>query len=133
MNIYSMNYKKPSIIEPDEGVFINEIRELVSENRIHSARQKLNEGLKIYPDSKKLLKCYEVLRPPKIISNSLPAGKNRKKERQWLKKHSDEYKGNWVALYDDILIAKHPDLKQVLKKAKKKYQLNDILLHFIPK
>lgn len=39
-------------------------------------------------------------------------------ERQWLREHSEEYAGQYVALWGDTLVAHGPDARKVLAEAR---------------
>ena len=53
----------------------------------------------------------------KIIATDLPV-RDFSREHAWLKKHRDEYDGQWVALNGDKLIAAGFDGKEVARKAR---------------
>ena len=97
------------------------------------ARKIIEKAVKIFPESIRLNKIFNVLKPPEIISKKLPARKSCVKELKWLKENEYRYRGYWVALFEDNLIAKDIRIKNVLNKAKRNYNLQDILLHYIPK
>ena len=55
---------------------------------------------------------------PRVIAKDLPV-KDRSREAEWLRKHHDEYAGQWVALDGENLIASGNDLKQVATTARR--------------
>ncbi|MEK6288064.1 MAG: DUF5678 domain-containing protein [Acidobacteriota bacterium] len=55
---------------------------------------------------------------PRVLARNLPI-KDRSREVQWLKKHRDEYAGQWIALDGEKLVASGDDLKQVVSTARR--------------
>ena len=55
---------------------------------------------------------------PRVLAKNLPI-KDRTREVGWLKKHRDEYAGQWIALDGEKLIASGDDLKQVVSTARR--------------
>ena len=54
---------------------------------------------------------------PRVLAGNLLI-KDRSREEIWLRKHRDEYAGQWVALDGENLIASGDDLKLVAKTAR---------------
>lgn len=54
--------------------------------------------------------------PPRIVGTYEP--KDRTKENDWLRLHSGEYAGQWVALDGDRLVGHGHNLKEVVKTVK---------------
>lgn len=116
-----------------EEMIFKSIQKDISQDNIEEARQQINSTIEYLPHSNRLNKLKKLLEPPRVISSSLSASKNRDKERDWLKKNSKKFKGKWVALVDDKLIAFNKSISVVIRKTKKKYDLKEVLLHFIPR
>ena len=55
---------------------------------------------------------------PRVLAKDLPI-RDRSREAEWLRKHRDEYAGQWVALDGERLIASGQDLKQVATTARR--------------
>ena len=55
---------------------------------------------------------------PRVLARDLPI-RDRSREAGWLRKHRDEYAGQWVALDGERLIASGNDLKQVATTARR--------------
>ncbi|MBN2366248.1 MAG: hypothetical protein JXL67_08765 [Calditrichaeota bacterium] len=116
-----------------EYIILEEIKRNIREDKIELARKNVAGALKDFPNSERINRIYKVLQPPKVLSTKLPARKSSEKEIKWLRENGSKYAGNWVALYDENLLACDPKLKIVLREAKKRYPLKDVLVHFIPK
>jgi hypothetical protein len=59
------------------------------------------------------------------VNGELPKGEDpnepdpsRRREMQWLSEHREEYAGQYVALWGDILVAHGPDARKVLAEAR---------------
>jgi uncharacterized protein DUF5678 len=55
---------------------------------------------------------------PRILNKDLCI-RDRSRETEWLRKHRDEYAGQWVALDGERLIASGDDLKEVASTARR--------------
>jgi hypothetical protein len=70
-------------------------------------------GREQYPENRDLQKYATVLAPVEVIERNLPPDPGLKDNRDWLKAHKDEYKGQWVALQQGELIGASPSLKDL--------------------
>lgn len=70
-------------------------------------------GRERYPENRDLQKYATVLAPVDVIERNLPPDPSLKDNRDWLKAHKDEYKGQWVALQQGKLIGASPSLKDL--------------------
>ena len=76
-----------------------------------------NEFVRIVLEEKLSFKLSRPNFPAKIIATDVPV-RDFSLTREWLKKHRDEYDGQYVALDGDKLIAAGFDAKEVAKKAR---------------
>lgn len=87
----------------------SQIRSLIAEERISSARLLADGAVRRHPDSEELKKLQEVLYPGEVTRRHLPDSSHRS-NMEWLTQHQDEHRGKWVALLDGQLIAANTDL-----------------------
>lgn len=81
---------------------LTKIRELLSEGEILEARQRFGElpgAIRNLPVNQLLARALAV--PDAGLSD---VGSGHRISRQWIREHSDEYKGKWVALFNDKLL-----------------------------
>jgi hypothetical protein len=89
-----------------------------------SARRMSERGAALHPHHEVVQRYARVLAPPIILRTDLPADPSVTANANWLKKHSSEYSGHWIALRNgellnsadsfDRLIAKIPSKTGVL-------------------
>ncbi len=89
------------------------IRRLIEKDQVASARQLLAIALLSEPSEPSLIRLQGVLAPPRV-SRRPGTGVPRDGEYRWLSRHADEYRGQWVAVMGDQLIAHSPHLKDLL-------------------
>ena len=124
----------PSTPDPKERTpesFLEEILVALGLGAEKRARRITEEGLAFYPNHEKLLQYRHFLRP--AGSRVVPGGPNAGDPRpsyEWIKRHSGEYRGNWVALFKGELIAASESFNEVLEAARN-LDSRDTILHFI--
>lgn len=77
-----------------------------------TARQISAEGHQLYPEDAELAKMARILAPPKLLGTS-PANPSRRLDQEWLRHHAHEYRGQWLALKDGVLVAAAPTAQQL--------------------
>lgn len=70
-----------------------------------AARNLAVAGAKRFPQSEELQRMAFVLGPARIVQTDVPPDPSRKGDQEWLRVHSQDYKGKWVAILDGQLIA----------------------------
>lgn len=75
------------------------------------ARRLATDGNERYPRHQELQKYARFLAPPEVLHRNLPPDPTLRANRDWLKTHRDEYKGQWVALLNGELLGAAPKLK----------------------
>ena len=98
--------------------YVSQIRKLVQEERIGAARQLVEEALRECPDDPDLLKWKEVLAPA-FVYGRRPVNFEGTPEHGWIVAHAAEYKGQWVAVLDEELLAHAPTQMELIAKLKK--------------
>lgn len=78
-----------------------------------AARQVSSDGLKHYPDDPDMQKYARGLAPPEVISRDLPPNPTLAANREWLKTHSNMYRGQWVAVRNGNLLGASSSLKEL--------------------
>jgi hypothetical protein len=78
------------------------------------ARQLSERALTRHPGDPDLRKLNRLLSPPRIISSTLPPTADIEANRGWLKEHSAQYAGRWVALRAGELLATGSSANQVI-------------------
>lgn len=78
-----------------------------------TARQISAEGAKRYPEDPEILKYARVLAPPKVVSKNVPPDPARRANREWLKAHGGEYRGQWVAIRNGELLGVAESLRKL--------------------
>ncbi len=78
-----------------------------------AAREISKEALVRYPDNRTIQKYARGLAAPRIISRHLPANPSLRANREWLKDHSKEYCGRWVAVRNGELLASASSLAEL--------------------
>lgn len=97
--------------------YVPRIQALVEEERIQEARLLVKEALLNNPSEPGLQGWSEVLAPAKFLGTQPASDFDRSTEIRWLEKHWQEYRGQWVALLHDELLA-HGTLDEVMARLK---------------
>lgn len=97
------------------NVALERVRRLVEESDVEGARELAVELNRRWPDDEQVRYWARVLAPPEVRVLKGEHGRPLDQERNWLRQHSGEYPGCWLAIFGDRLIAADPDLGEVLK------------------
>jgi hypothetical protein len=116
--------------ELDEDLL--QIRSLLDRADMEAARALIQRLAGKWPESNRVQHLARVLAPPVVTPRPGRAGHSRQRERDWLRDHSHEYAGCWLALLGDQLIKADSDLAVVLAALDTVPQGQDALLHFEP-
>lgn len=103
-----VNETPTSSASPD----VRRIRELVAQERLLEARELLEKALLDDRDNPELQRLQVVLAPPEVTRIDLK-DQDRTKELQWIATHGKEYRGQWIAVLGDSLVAHAPSLKEL--------------------
>ena len=78
-----------------------------------SARRLVAEAFHKFPDHPAVQKMARILSPPKAIPVRRDPDSSLQANRDWFARHSQEYRGQWVALKDGRLLAAASTLKEL--------------------
>jgi uncharacterized protein DUF5678 len=118
----------PEVRTPES--FIEEIVAALGYGAEERARKITEQGLTQYPDHEKLLKYRHFLRPARSRVVPGPTLSDPRPSYEWIKRHSREYRGKWVALYKGELVASSESFDEILR-ATRNLDSPDMILHFI--
>lgn len=116
---------RPEDVELEEG--LRQISADISRGgRVDEARAAVKELIARWPDDKRVQHWARVLAPPVTIPITGPDPRAHPfdRERAWLRAHAREHPGCWLAVFEDRLVAAHPDLEVVLTESRR--QLGDV-------
>ncbi|MBI4470506.1 MAG: hypothetical protein HY650_14410 [Acidobacteria bacterium] len=112
---------------------LSEFHLLVAEGAIPEAREKIKLAKESGLASAQPDRWARFLEPP--TTRVVKAGKrtSRDKEFAWIRANAARYEGQWLALYEDRLVASGEALTEVLKTVKEQGAEDLVLLHFQPR
>lgn len=100
-------------LPPTPAVELNRIRALLSEGLLRDARTVVAEAQRRFPNNEALYALSKLTAPSKATRSAVRFPR-REEELRWLDKHREQYKGRWVALLGNELIASADTMKQLL-------------------
>ena len=103
-----VNETPTSSASPD----VRRIRELVAQERLLEARELLKQALRDDQGNPELRSLQVVLAPPEVTRVDLK-DQDRTEELQWIATHGKEYRGQWIAVLGDKLVAHASSLKEL--------------------
>lgn len=89
---------------PPEAV-IAAIQLALSTGAHTTARRLAVSGAERYPDRPDLQKYARILAPPRLVQRGLPTRPDLYTNREWIRQHAGQYRGQWVALRNGQLLA----------------------------
>jgi len=104
--------------EPDTRPYAERIRELVEQDYVGAARKLVAEALENGEHDEELLQWQRVLAPARFLGFSDELDPDRTPEMNWVTAHREEYRGQWVAVAEDRLVAHSEDIQEVYSAAK---------------
>ena len=96
--------------------YVARIRELIDTERVRGARKLMTEAWEAFPDHPALIPWKKALALPEVVKVGGPLDKDRTPEYNWLAVHGPKYKGEWVAVLEDQLIAHSADTHEMRAK-----------------
>jgi hypothetical protein len=121
--------RKP--IQEETRSYYERIRELIEADRVEAARALLAEALERGNHGEDLAGWQRVLAPAKVRPVKGKKAPDPTLDFQWLKDHSWEYRGQWVALLGGELLTCGPTLQKVVADLEHHPEKDWILLHRI--
>jgi len=88
------------------------IRELVESDRVTGARKLILEALEKFPDHPALIPWQKALSRAKLVRFGGPLDRDRTPEYRWLETEGPQYRGEWVAVLGDQLVAHSQDARR---------------------
>lgn len=80
------------------------------------ARNLADHGHRLHPQHEELAKMARILAPPRVRRSDLPPDPAVRADFEWLRIHSTEYQGQWVALKGGNLVASAPTARKLRNK-----------------
>jgi len=110
---------KPAQVIRDDvsSKYESRIQKLVEEDRVDGARKLVEEALRASPEDPTLLSWKEVLAPGRVFGRG-PVNLEITAEQKWFASHTGQYKGRWVAVLGEELVAHAPTLQELSAKLK---------------
>jgi len=117
-----------AVAEPQ--VLVERIKTLLARQEFLAAQQAAVRAAEEFPDEPWLQKAKRVLHPTRVAST--PAtGPERTRELEWLRRNGSAYRGKWVALLGDDLIAAGGDFDTVWREVQARPLKGKPLVHRI--
>ncbi len=85
----------------------------LSLDMITLAKELVWRGSVAFPDNKRIQHAVAVLSPHVAVKTQPAQTSHIDVSQQWLKEHGSEYKGQWVAVHNGMLLGVAPTLKQL--------------------
>lgn len=76
----------------------------VSLHMVVIARELVELGLRLHPTDAHIRQAHDVLAPPLAQSKRLPYTQGLDASKKWLREHTSEYRGQWVAVHNGELV-----------------------------
>ena len=111
-------------------VFVERIKALLAGQEFLIAQREAARAAEEFPDHSWIERANRVLNPTRVVS--VPStGPDRIREFDWLRRNSGVYRGMWVALLGDDLIAFGKDFGNVLREVRARRLDDKPLVHRI--
>lgn len=112
------------------SLLVEQVKDLLENGAVDKARKILESQSVAFMSDERLLKLSRVIRPGRVVTHDT-RGPDRKAEMAWIKSNASDYKGKWVAVLGDSLVASGKDLKSVLASVRKQQFKTQPLIHRI--
>ena len=99
-------------------VLLERARRLLSKQRIRDARDLLQHGMASYPEDKNIAALLRAVSPGRVRRNR-GSTQSRRQEMDWIQKHGHKYRGQWVAVSGDHLVASASTLDKLFVDVKR--------------
>lgn len=111
----SRGLEKDSVAAIEE--FWRVVRLALSAGATETARGLASEGSERHPADAGLAALARLLAPPRVLEGEIPQQPGTRANQEWLRAHSAEHGGSWVALRDGELVASARSLREVREAA----------------
>src|SRR5579862_7187953 len=103
--------RQTTVVEPEpatnrtpDGVMA-QLMEALARGDVQGARLLAEQGCAEFPDHDNLRRAAIALAPPRVVRRNIPPDSEMAANSKWLRMHSSELRGKWVAVKDAGLIA----------------------------
>jgi hypothetical protein len=96
------------------------------------ARQLIHRGQKLYPENELLQRLSNILNVPQVLEANRPPRNDLALSMEWLREHSREYAGNWIALKNGKLLGTASSRKALVAQLGGNVNTSTILITRIP-
>jgi len=99
-------------------MLLERAQRLLSKQQVRDARDVLQLGAASYSEDEKIASLFRAISPGQVKKNkgSTP---NRQQEMDWLQKHGHKFRGQWVAVKGDVLVASATTLDELIVEVKR--------------
>jgi hypothetical protein len=123
---------RPARIPPaDVHSYVDRIREHVQRDEVGAARRLVAEALREGSTEPELAYWAEVLAPAKVLGVHPATGTDLQAEIRCLNEHAKEYRGQWVAVLGEKLLAHAETLEELRTKLSQLALPTRPLVHFM--
>jgi hypothetical protein len=120
----------PLTFVPSQVELSAQISELIAANHVEEARVLLETAAAREPLGAELARWARALERPR--PSSFPVtGPDRSPDYKWLRDHSHEYRGKWVAVLEGALLAQNDTLATLLPEVRRQGVEERVLIHKI--
>jgi hypothetical protein len=105
---------------------------LYLDSDVEKARMIARRAVSKFPESRDLQKILKLLSPSKVVTRTA-SGVSRKHDFEWIRANQRRHRGQWVAVFDGECLASGKDLHSVRESARKRVNLERVLITFLPK
>lgn len=106
-----------SLMSPSPGaqpfLLIARVKLLLEQQKIREARRTLEIGSSRHPANRQIASLLRAISPGQVSATGRTSS-GRDRETAWIKQHGHEYRGKWIALEEDCLIAFAATLNELL-------------------
>lgn len=118
--------------EEEARSYMERIDECIFHGDIRGARALVAEAIEKGFQHERLAKLQEILAPARVRGTRPADEPDRTRELRWVESHGDSYRGEWVALLGDELLAHSSNLKEVAARLDENPPPVRPLLYWIP-
>jgi hypothetical protein len=110
---------KPAVAEGADAAaeVAHAVRLALATGATETARDLAREGSQRHPANAELGALARLLAPPRVLEGEIPPQPGTRANQEWLRAHSAEHGGSWVALRDGELVASARSLREVREAA----------------
>jgi len=94
--------------------FVALIDALIESDQVRAAARLAELAVAASGDNPRLIALRELLSPLKLLAHGPAVEQDRRFEAEWLKAHSEDYRGQWVAVSERGLVAHAQTLSELL-------------------